>query len=94
MPSSASYAESQIESQTASQSSRGPHLTQWLPQLVFAALVSLGIAAIIGLSLSAVVFRNPEQLQEPGHGIAQSFVMSAVSPLRPGVKQLTQDRVD
>jgi hypothetical protein len=77
MPSSASY----TESQTGSQSSRGPHITQWLPQLVFAALFSLAVASIIGVSLSAVAFSKTEGLEKPGHGIAQSFVMFAVSSL-------------
>jgi hypothetical protein len=79
MPPSATYTESQPESKTESQSSSGPHITQWLPQLVLAALVSLAVAAIIGISLSAVGFSSPEELRRPGQGIAQSFVMFAVS---------------
>lgn len=74
MASSASY----TESQTESQSSRGPHLTQWLPQLVLTALLALAIASVIGLSLSAVAFSSTAELSKPGHGIAQSFVMFAV----------------
>jgi hypothetical protein len=75
MPSSASY----TESQTESQSSRGQHITQWLPQLVLASLAFLAVASIIGVSLSAVAFSDAGDLSRPGHGIAQSFVMFAVS---------------
>lgn len=78
MPSSATYTESQPESKTESQSSSGPHIAQWLPQLVLVALVSLAVASIIGVSLSAVGFSNPEELRRPGQAIAQSFVMFAV----------------
>ncbi|KAL2268968.1 hypothetical protein VTJ83DRAFT_3814 [Remersonia thermophila] len=68
-------------SQTESQSSRGPHITQWLPQLVLGALISVCGASAIGLALSAVVFSRPEEMSKRGHGIAQSFVMFAVSTL-------------
>lgn len=79
MPSSAAYSESQPESKTESQSSSGPHITQWLPQLILVALISLAIASIIGVCLSAVGFSNIEEFKRPGQAIAQSFVMFAVS---------------
>lgn len=76
MPSSASA--SYTESQTESQSSRGPHITQWLPQLVLAALFALVAASAIGLSLAAVAFDDPAELARPGHGVAHCFVLFAV----------------
>lgn len=93
MPSSATYTESQPESKTESQSSSGPHITQLLPQLVLAALVSLAVASIIGVSLSAVGFSNSEMLRRPGQGIAQSLVMFAVGFLSIGPLELVDINV-
>jgi hypothetical protein len=73
-------------SQTESQSSRGPNITHWLPQLMLGALLAVGGASIIGLALSAVAFARPEEeLVKRGHGVAQCFVLFAVCHLSPFV---------
>jgi len=70
------YTESQT---TRNQSSRGPHTKQWLPQLALTALTTLAIASFTGISLSVVAFSRTDELRQPGHAVAQSFVMFSVS---------------
>ncbi|KAK3995514.1 hypothetical protein QBC44DRAFT_319704 [Cladorrhinum sp. PSN332] len=47
----------------------------WLPPLVLAALLSLSVASIIGITLSGVVFGSMDDLKRQGRGIAQCFVL-------------------
>lgn len=51
----------------------------WLPRLMLGALVAMGIGSTIGASLSGVVFESTGDLKREGVGIAQSFVLFAVS---------------